>query len=102
MTSYCDGYTYVCLYVNDVLTLHCEVGFGVVGEDVQRWRQDPSPHFLASVGRQHLLLYKSMLIRMMVTINMIYYLCWRNNRDLVVLESLPLSPCSDQGIKGLL
>ena len=88
--------------MNDVLTLHCKVGFGVVGDDVQRWRQDPSPHLLASVGVQHLLLHKSMLIRMMVTTNMIYYLCWRNNLDLMVLVGLPLAEGRYQRLQGLL
>ena len=93
---------YIYLYVNDVLTLQCKVCLGMVGDDVQRRGQDLPPHLLASVGVQHLLLHKSMLIRMTITTNMIYYLCWRNNLDLMVLVALPLAPSSDQSIQGLL
>ena len=39
---------------------------------------------------------------MTITTNMIYYLCWGNNLDLVVLVGLPLAVGSYQRLQGLL
>ena len=73
-----------------------------MGDDVQRRGQDLSLHPLSSVRVKHLLLHKFMLIRVNIITNMIYYLCGRDNLDLMVLVGLPVAEGGYQSIQGLL
>ena len=43
-----------------------------------------------------------MLIKIIITTNMIHYLGWGNNLDLVVLVGIPLAEGRDQRLQGLL